>query len=172
MARLGSSARNVKTQETYLLARITARIIHRHAEIEMSARRKPDRTAPMFRLFDMLGPSAAIRALDDALRGSGVHPLLVPEPVKLTVIRLNTREDGPRNQDVAFAEASQLLAYCMLGHEQFATSNSSQDADRIDSRVEAALDDGDTLDAKLILLALHAGLIAPEIADRIDLDDV
>ncbi|MGI3212358.1 hypothetical protein ACROSR_14720 [Roseovarius tibetensis] len=119
----------------------------------------------------MLGRSAAMRALDDALRASGVHPLLVPEPVKLTVIKLNKKHAGFRNQDVAFAEASQLLAYCMLGHEQFAASNSMADADRIDDRVETALDDGDTLDAKLILLALHAGRIAPDIADRIDLDE-
>jgi hypothetical protein len=125
----------------------------------------------MLRLFDMLGPSAAIRGLDDALRASGVHPLLVPESVKLTVIKLNKKHAGARKQDVAFAEASQLLAYCMLGHEQYADSNSAKDADRIDNRVETALDEGDTLDAKLILLALHAGLIAPEVADRIDLDE-
>ncbi len=125
----------------------------------------------MLRLFDMLGPSAAIRALDEALRASGVHPLLVPEPVKLTVIKLNKKDSGGKDQDVAFAEAAQLLAYCMLGHEQFAESNSVEDADRVDLRVETALDEGDTLDAKLILLALHAGQIAPDIADRIDFDE-
>src|SRR6056297_1845432 len=107
--------------------------------MEMWARQKPDRNAAMFRLFDMLGRSAAMRALDDALRDSGVHPLLVPEPVKLTVIKLNKKHAGARNQDVAFAEASQLLAYCMLGHEQFGASNSVEDAERIDDRVEAAL---------------------------------
>ena len=125
----------------------------------------------MLRLFDMLGPSAAIRALDDSLRAAGVHPLLVPESVKLTVIKLNKKHAGARKQDVAFAEVTQLLAYCMLGHEQYADSNSVKDADGIDNRVETALDEGDTLDAKLILLALHAGLIAPEVADRIDLDE-
>lgn len=124
----------------------------------------------MFRLFDMLGRSTAIRALDGALRASGLHPLLVPEPVKLTVIQLNKKLGGARDQDAAFAEAAQLLAYCILGHEQFTARNSAGDADRIDHRVETALEEGDTLDAKLILLALHAGLIASEIADRIELD--
>ena len=33
------------------------------------------------------------------------------------------------------------------------------------------MDEGDTLDAKLILLAFHAGLITPEIADRIEIDE-
>lgn len=125
----------------------------------------------MFRLFDFLGSSAAMRALDDALRASGVHPVLVPQAVKLTVIKLTKKHAGARNQDVALAEASLLLAYCVLGHEQFAASNSVEDAGRIDHRVETALDDGDTLDAKLILLSLHAGQIAQDVADRIDLDE-
>ncbi|TQM91619.1 hypothetical protein [Roseinatronobacter monicus] len=126
----------------------------------------------MFRLFDMLGRSSAVRALDDALRASGVHPLMVPEPVKLTVIQLNKKWGNDRGQDAAFAEAAALLAYCMLGHAQFAENNSAEEAERADTRIEIALDDGDTLDAKLILLALHSGLISPEIADRIDLDDL
>lgn len=126
----------------------------------------------MFRLFDMLGRSSAARALDDALRASGVHPLMVPEPVKLTVIQLNKKWGSDRGQDAAFAEAAALLAYCMLGHAQFAENNSAEDAERVDTRIETALDDGDTLDAKLILLALHSGLISAEIADRIDLDDL
>ncbi len=126
----------------------------------------------MFRLFDMLGRSSAVRALDDALRASGVHPLMVPEPVKLTVIQLNKKWGSDRGQDAAFAEAAALLAYCMLGHAQFTEINTVEDAERVDTRIETALDDGDTLDAKLILLALHSGLISPEIADRIDLDDL
>lgn len=125
----------------------------------------------MFRLFDMLGRSTALRAVDDALRSSGVHPLLVPDAVKLTVIKLNATLAGDRQREVALAETAPLMAYCILGHEQFAASNSTEDADRIDHRVETALDEGDTLDAKLILLTLHAGLMSPEIADRIDLDD-
>jgi len=118
----------------------------------------------------MLGRSSAMRALDDALRGAGLHPLLVPEPVKLTVIQLGKRHVSADAQDAFLAEAAQLLGYCVLGHEQFADSNSPEAADRTDERLEAALEDGDTLDAKLILLTLHAGLIAPEVADRIEID--
>lgn len=123
----------------------------------------------MFRLFDMLGRSTAMRALDDALRAAGVHPVLVPDPVKLTVIQLHKNLAGSGSQPVA--QSAQMLAYCILGHEQFALSSNAHDAQQLDHRMEAALDAGDTLDAKLILLALHAGLIAPEIADRIDTED-
>ncbi|MCC5956938.1 MAG: hypothetical protein JJU07_12610 [Natronohydrobacter sp.] len=126
----------------------------------------------MIRFFDMfLGRSTAMRALDDALRAAGVHPLLVPEPVKLTVIQLTKKHAAGQAQDAAFADAAQLLAYCILGHEQFADSNGLEDAGRADQGVETAMEEGDTLDAKLILLAFHAGLITPEIADRIEIDE-
>lgn len=122
----------------------------------------------MFRIFDMLGRSTAVRALDDALREAGVHPMLVPEPVKLTVIRLQKHLGVQRG--TPFADEARMLAYCILGHEQFALSNSAEEADLLDQRMDAALEAGDTLDAKLVLLTLHSGLIAPEVADRIDLD--
>lgn len=125
----------------------------------------------MFRLFDMLGRSTAMRALDEALRAAGLHPLLVPEPVKLTVIRLSKSPTAPESRKRAFARSAELLAYCTLGHEQFAESAGSESAEDADQRFEAALEDGDSPDAKLILLALHAGLISPEIADRIELED-
>jgi len=127
----------------------------------------------MMRFFDMfLGRSTAMRALDDALRAAGLHPLLVPEPVKLTVIELTRKHAGAESQDAAFADAARLLAYCIHGHGQFTDSNGADEAELADARVEDALQDGDTLDAKLILLALHAGLISPEIADRIELEDL
>ncbi len=125
----------------------------------------------MFRLFDMLGRSTAMRALDEALRAAGLHPLLVSEPVKLTVIRLSKSPTAPESRKRAFATSAELLAYCVLGHEQFAQCNGSENAEHADQRFEAALEHGDSPDAKLILLALHAGLISPEIADRIELED-
>ncbi len=125
----------------------------------------------MLRMFSLFGKSAAVNALDDALRASGVHPLLVPESVKLTVIRLLKREAIVDPQDPRFAEAATLLAFCMLGREPFVENNGAGAADRADERVQAAIDAGDSLDARLILLALHAGLIAAEIADRVDVED-
>ena len=127
----------------------------------------------MFSLFDLFGRSAAVKALDHALREAGLHPLLVPEAVKLTILQLQKKDDVRRTatRDAAYDEAAQLLAYCMLGHEQFIESNSVAAADRAEDRLEAAIAAGDSFDAKLILLALHSGLIAPEIADRFDVED-
>jgi len=125
----------------------------------------------MFRLFSLFGKSAAMNALDDALRAAGVHPLLVPEAVKLTVIRLLKREATAVPQDARFAEAATLFAYCILGRDPFVEIHGVRAADRADARLEAAIAAGASLDARLTLLALHAGLIAPDIADRIDVED-
>jgi hypothetical protein len=138
----------------------------------MDADQRPDTGQIMFRLFDMLGRSTAIRALDDALRASGVHPLLVPDAVKLTVIQLLKTSAGALNQEHAVTEAARLLAYCMLGHRQFKECNSAYDASLLDQRIETALHEGGSLDAKLVLLTLHSGLICEDVADRIDLDDI
>ena len=124
----------------------------------------------MLRLFSLFGKSAAINALDDALRVSGVHPLLVPEAVKLTVVKLLKRH-ATGLQEAAPGEAAELLALCILGRETFVECNGLDAADRTEQRVERAIAAGDSLDAKLILLALHAGVIAPDIADRIDVED-
>lgn len=128
----------------------------------------------MFRFFNMFGRSAALNALDESLRDYGVHPLLVPDAVKLTMVRLYQREAGAGRGSpaAAHAEAAQLFAYCMLGRDTFIDSNGVRVADRAEYRVEAAIAGGYTLDAKLILLALHSGLIAPEFSERIEADDL
>lgn len=125
----------------------------------------------MLGLFNLFGRSDDLKALDQALREAGVHPRTVPEAVKLTTVRLlkEARGAGARIPDAACAEAAQLLGYCMLGPNQFVASNTSREAEAVEHRLEA-IDLGTGLDAKLILLALHSGLIVSEIADRFDVE--
>ena len=122
----------------------------------------------MFSIFDIFGRSASVKALEHALREAGLHPLLLPEAVKLTILQIQKKDRT--TADPAHDDAAQLLAYCMLGREQFIESNNLDAADRVEARFEAAIAEGDSRDAKIILLALHAGLIAPDIADRIDVE--
>ena len=122
----------------------------------------------MLRLFSLFGRSADMQALDDALRACGVHPILVPEAVKLTVLRLHRRGAGPAGD--GFGAAAALLSYCMLGRAPFVEARGPEAADAAEARVEAAIDAGDSGDAKIILLALHAGLVTPEVAERFELD--
>ena len=58
----------------------------------------------------------------------------------------------------------------MLGSDQFIASNSIRAAERVESRLERAIAFGDSLDAKLLLLALHAGIMVAEVADRFDVE--
>lgn len=125
----------------------------------------------MLRLFSLFGRSAAQNALDDALRAAGVHPLLVPEAVKITVLRLHRRAGRGAATEADLAGAAELLAWCLLGREAFVESNGARAADAVEQRVEAAIAAGDSFDARLILLALHAGVVAPEVADRLEIDE-
>lgn len=122
----------------------------------------------MFGLFNLFGRTTA---LDGALRAVGIHPLLVPEAVKITITRVQKRTGDGRQAEAFYRDAAELLGYCMLGQEFFIESNSVFAADRVEERIEVAIDAGDSIDAQLILLALHSELMAAEVADRFDLDD-
>lgn len=128
----------------------------------------------MFGLFNMFGRSTALRALDEELRASGVHPLLVPEAVKLMMLRLHKQAGAGTGRawpEPDLGKAAQLFAYCMLGRESFLEKASMSAANQAEDRLKAAMDSGDSYDAGLVLLALHSGLIAPDIAERIEIED-
>ena len=58
----------------------------------------------------------------------------------------------------------------MIGAEAFAGANDVRLTLQVESRIEAALDDGSSLDAQLVLLALHAGIVQPSVVDRYQLE--
>jgi hypothetical protein len=122
-------------------------------------------------LFGRFGRSAALRRLDDALRAVDLHPNLVPEAVKLTAVRL-LREDAPAGEPApqAYRDAAEIVAYCMIGAESFAGANDPALAAQIERRIEAALQSGTSLDAKLVLLTLHARVIQPSVVDHFQLE--
>ena len=126
----------------------------------------------MFGLFTLFGRSAEFQALDRALREAGLHPRIVPEPVKLTTLRLLKAQPGAGAglAPAACDDAAQLLGYCMLGRDQFIASAGMAEAERVEDRLEAAIADGEGLDADLVLLTLHAGVIAAEVADRFEVE--
>lgn len=125
----------------------------------------------MFGLFNLCGRSPALEALDHALRQAGLHPRSVPEAEKITTVRLLKDESaGARPPEAAYDDAARLLGYCMLGRDQFIASNSIQAAEHVEHRLDAAIVAGDSLDAKLVLLALHSGVIVSEVADRFDVE--
>jgi len=118
----------------------------------------------VFGLFNRFGRAQELRRLDDALRGCGLHPALVPEAVKLTLVRLLGGAHAATPE--ACATASALLCYCMLGAEAFADANGEAATAAVERRLALAVEAGDGPDARLVLLALHAGVVEPEVLDR------
>jgi hypothetical protein len=118
----------------------------------------------------IFGRSSDLRQLDDALRAADLHPRLVPEAVKLTTVRLLAEAAGdaePRPAD--YTAAALLLTYCMVGPDGFVAGNGEDALARVEARIERALDDEGSLDARLILLTLHAKVIQPVVVDTFGL---
>ncbi|TIN43233.1 MAG: hypothetical protein E5Y32_20400 [Mesorhizobium sp.] len=108
----------------------------------------------------MFGRSGDLRQLDAALRDVDLHPALVPEGAKLTIVNL-MKDHWPDEPPLA-----QLLGYCIAGPEAFEQSNGLRHRLDAERRLEAALEAGDSFDAQIILMTLHAKLISGEVVDR------
>jgi hypothetical protein len=123
-----------------------------------------------FGLFGIFGRSEDLRQFDRALRSVDVHPRTVPEAVKLAAVNLlkdHAIGDEPAPQ--SYRAAAELLAYCMVGAEAFANANDSALARQAAQRIGAALEAPDSLDAQLVLLALHAGVVQPSVVGEFHL---
>lgn len=116
--------------------------------------------------FGMFGRSSDLRQLDRALREADLHPALVPEGVKLTIVNL-MKDHWPDTepQAEAYPPIARLFAYCVAGPGVF-DAHHLADAER---RVETALKHPESLDAQLVLLAIHARLINPQVVERFGL---
>jgi hypothetical protein len=96
---------------------------------------------------------------------------VVPDPVNLAAVGfLHDDAIGAAPAPQAYGAAAEVLAYCMLGPEPFALANGPDRAERVERRMEAALAAGDSLDARLVLLAIHAGVIQPAVVERFGLE--
>jgi hypothetical protein len=98
-------------------------------------------------------------------------PRVVPEAVKLTVVNLlkdHAIGDEPAPQ--AYPAAAEILGYCMLGSELFVRANGEDALARAERRIEACLDSGEGLDARIVLLAIHAKVIQPAVVERFGLE--
>ena len=121
--------------------------------------------------FGMFGRSGDLRRLDDAFRAIDVHPRMVPEAVKLTIASLLREHAADAEADAASTKAAaEIVGYCLIGGNAFAGANDADLAADVERRIEAALVAGTSLDAKLVLLALHAGIMQPSVRDAFQLE--
>jgi len=122
-------------------------------------------------LFGRFGRSAQLREFDGALRSVDLHPNLVPEAIKLTAVKL-LMEQAPAGEPTpqAYRAAAEIIAYCMIGAQSFAGANDVGLAAQVERRIEAAFDSSAGLDAKLVLLTLHAKVIQPSVVEAFRLE--
>ena len=118
----------------------------------------------------LFGRSGDLRSLDAALRAADLHPALVPEGVKLTIVNLmkDRWPDEPPPQ--AYPPVAELFAYCVAGPDPFERANGADRRVDAERRIETALDAPDSFDAGIVLLALHAKLISAEVVERFGLE--
>jgi len=131
------------------------------------------RRRPALGLFGIFGRSPELRQLDQSLRSLDVHPRLVPEAVKLAMISLlqdHASEGQPTPQ--AYRAAAEIVGYCIMGAAAFAAVDQPDLAAEVERRIDRALEFTSTLDAKLVLLTLHARVIQQSVIDHFQLESV
>ena len=119
----------------------------------------------MLGLFGIFGRSRDLQRLDRALLDVGLNPRLVPEAVKLTTLKL-LQEAGADRDPASYDAAAELLGYCVLGAQGLTERNDPSLTEAVEERLAVALEAGDNLDARLVLLALHACVIEPSVVER------
>lgn len=128
----------------------------------------------LFGLFGLRERSRYLQILDDHLRAAGVHPLLLPEEVKLTALKFVKagpgQDAGGKPNEPALAEAARLLAYCFSGRQEYVESNGEEAAEDQERRLALALEAGEGLDAQLVMLALTSGIAHESIAERFEVE--
>jgi hypothetical protein len=127
------------------------------------------RRRPSLGLFGVFGRSEDLRALDRALHAADLHPALVPDAVKLTVLNVlkDAKGEAPTPED--YRETAALLCYCARGPNAFAAANGDLALAAAERRIEAALEAGHGFDASLILLTLHANIVHPGVKETYQL---
>ena len=126
-------------------------------------------------MFGIFGRSQEMQNLDDALRAVGLHPRTVPDAVKITTLKqLKEANGGAPPDSRAMAGAAELLGYCVLGYcvlgpQAYAAKNDANRIAAVEARLNAAIENARGLDARLVLLTLHAGLTHRDLIERHDL---
>ena len=124
----------------------------------------------MFGLAALFGRSREVQRLDAALRAVGIHPVLVPDAVKIAALKFF--KDGEQDRGFPSSNcdvAAEMIAFCILGEKEFHQANGLGATQALEWRLQAALDSGDSLDARLMLLTLHAELLHDALRSRYDL---
>jgi DNA-binding NarL/FixJ family response regulator len=125
----------------------------------------------MFGFFGTsFGRSTELQTLDQALTDVGLPKRALPDAVKYAALRQIKEEmPGGKLPPAAYGDAAELLGYCALGHDGFLDATDPERTRAVEQRIETALQMTDSLDARLVLLTLHAGVIQASVVHAFDL---
>lgn len=124
----------------------------------------------MLGIFGIFGRSQEMQRFDQALRSAGLNPRLVSDAVKITILKQLKQASGGAPPDLrAFTMAAELLSYCVLGGQEFLNSKGELETEVVEARLMTAIEEGQGLDARLVILAVHAGLVHPSVVERFNL---
>ena len=143
------------------------------------------REAPM--AIDILGKlffgsSLSLEWLDRGLQAAGLSPGGFPEPLRLALVRLTKGAlDLPQRGEpkgaaaepliAALYDSATLFAFCYQGTEGFADRSGEAMAKYFDERLSMAGDTPESLEARVVSLALLSGYAHPGIAARYELEE-
>tara|TARA_B100000686_G_C16581153_1_gene858198 strand:+ start:307 stop:681 length:375 start_codon:yes stop_codon:yes gene_type:complete len=119
-------------------------------------------------LFSLFGRSREMQQFDWELRAAGIHPKLVADAVKTAA--LGIMKDFRQVSDRDYVRVAQLMTYCILGGSDFTNVNDVALAGVVEERIMRAVDSNGSLDAQLILLALHSGVISASVVAQYGLE--
>jgi DNA-binding NarL/FixJ family response regulator len=125
----------------------------------------------MFGFFGTsFGRSSELQTLDQALADVGLPKRALPDAVKYAALRqIKDEMPGGKLPQAAYTDAAELLGYLALGRDGFLDANDPGRTDAAEARIETALQMNDSLDARLVLLTLHAGVIQASVVHAFDL---
>ena len=109
-----------------------------------------------------------MQQFDWELRAAGIHPKLVADAVKTAA--LGIMKDFRQVSDRDYVRVAQLMTYCILGGSDFTNVNDVALAGVVEERIMRAVDSNGSLDAQLILLALHSGVISASVVAQYGLE--
>ncbi len=122
----------------------------------------------MLGIFGIFGRSQEMQRLDRALRAAGLHPRIGAGAVKIPTLK-QVKEASRSVSDREIETAAELIAYCGLGANAFADANGLTRTEAVELRLVSAIEQESSLDARLVLLTLHAKLTHPSVIARYDL---
>src|SRR5258706_16082522 len=101
----------------------------------------------MLGFFGIFGRSQEIQRLDRSLRAVGLHPALVPDAVKITVVKQLKEASGGRAPDQRATEAAaELLGYCAMGPDAFSDNNGTEGTAAAENPVGAGIENESGVD--------------------------